>query len=234
MASKEKFISTLTRNSITNQDDRAKIDTILPRINLDMVSMAYNGSFKTNITNRNGSLMGKNISSGTVSQYNPVPYTMVFEMGIYTRYQDDMFQILEQILPYFQPHFTTKMTELYGNDIQFSREVPIILKDVSPDVSLDGDHLSTRHIEWLLTFEVNAWIYPPVANLSGEIRSVYIDFFANNKELSSPGTYYESVDTIPKDPDATKETWDGTVEQSFTHDLPIPSTPTLREEDKDG
>lgn len=231
-ASKERFVEQLTRNAITNQDDRAKLDTVLPRMNLQMVSMVYDSKRKTNITNRSLSTVGRNIASGTITQYNPVPYTLTFELGIYTRYQDDMFQILEQIVPYFQPHFNTKLIELYGNDITFERDVPIVLKDTSPDETIEGDHLSKRRIEWLLTFELNAWLYPPVAELQGEIKSVYIDFFANNIELSSNGSF-ESVDSIVTPENTTEETWTGTSEQSYSHDIEIPTTPTLRE-NKDG
>ena len=71
-ASKERFVEQLTRNAITNQDDRAKLDTVLPRMNLQMVSMVYDSKRKTNITNRSLSTVGRNIASGTITQYNPV------------------------------------------------------------------------------------------------------------------------------------------------------------------
>lgn len=228
MASKERFIEQLTRNAITNQDSRAKLDTILPRMNLDMVSMSYNRQYKTAITNSSKNSISSKGNSGTISQFNPVPYTLTFELGIYTRYQDDMFQIIEQIVPYFQPHFSTKMTELYGNDITFERIVNIVLKDASPDQNLVGGTDSIRHLEWLLTFEMVGWLYPPVANIEGEIKSVYIDFFNTTKELTAGGSF-ESVDAVIDPSDATEETWEGKSKQSYSHDLPIPDTPTLRE-----
>lgn len=230
-ASKERFMARLYRNFIDDQSNKglnavAKVETILPRINLYMVSMSYNSSYKTNTLNRSSTARVNN--TGGVTQYNPTPIKLMFEMGIYTRLQDDMFQILEQIVPYFQPHFTTTMTELYGNDITFDRDIRIVLRDTSPDETIDGDPDSRRHIEWLLTFELNGWIYPPVSDVKGEIKSVYLDFFANNKELSANGTY-ESVDIIPTSDD--ESTWDGSVKDSYTSNLPIPSTPTLREND---
>ena len=35
----------------------------------------------------------------------PVPYTIAFEVAIISKNQDDGLQIIEQILPYFQPHY---------------------------------------------------------------------------------------------------------------------------------
>ena len=37
--------------------------------------------------------------------YLPVPYNMRFELSIMTKLNDDMLQIIEQILPYFQPAY---------------------------------------------------------------------------------------------------------------------------------
>ncbi|MCY0583101.1 tail sheath stabilizer and completion protein, partial [Klebsiella pneumoniae] len=87
---------------------------------------------------------------------------MIFELGIYTRNQDDMYQIIEQIVPYFQPHFNTTITELYDKDTSFNRDVRIVLQSFSPDEAVDGDNITRRRLEWSLMFEVNGWLYPPV------------------------------------------------------------------------
>lgn len=222
-ASKERFLYNLYKNAITADGTPTKLETILPRINFQMVSMIYNADYKTNMLNRT-------TKSGTkqtgVSQYNPVPVKLTFELGVFTRLQDDMFQILEQIVPYFQPHFNTTMTELYGNDVTFDRDIRIVLKDTSPDERIEGDNISRRHLEWLLTFELNGWIYPPVTSLEGEIHAVYLDFFANEKTIGAEGNF-ESVDTIATTTDP--DNWDGSVEKSYTSNTPIPPTAVLRE-----
>ena len=37
--------------------------------------------------------------------YMPVPYNVSFELSIMSKLSDDALQILEQIVPYFQPSF---------------------------------------------------------------------------------------------------------------------------------
>lgn len=220
-ASKERFMANLNRNSINNDDDRAKIETILPRMNLHMISVVYNNDLKTNTLNRTKGAP-KNNALGTVTQYNPVPVKITYELGIYTRHQDDMFQILEQIIPYFQPHFNTTITELYDKDISFDRDIKVVLKDTSPDEQFNGDAIQRRHLEWLLTFDLNGWIYPPVDNISGEIKAVYVDFYNNSKELTSGGSF-ESVDSVGTKTDLSD------IKQSYTHDKEIPEEAVLRE-----
>lgn len=203
--SKERFMMKLgTINSVNSEQKIAKIETILPRMNLNLVDMVYNGQYKTSIQNR--VVQTKKDSINTISQYNPTPVKLIFELGIYTRHQDDMFQIIEQIFPYFQPHFNTTITELHENEIKFERDIRVVLQSTTIDETIETDNISRRRLEWNLIFEVNAWLYPPVANIEGEIRSIYLDFFANEKQLTSNGVF-ESIEYKVKPDGVSKEDW---------------------------
>ena len=41
----------------------------------------------------------------------PVPYNMDFEMNIMAKNSDDALQIVEQILPFFQPDYTVTLND---------------------------------------------------------------------------------------------------------------------------
>lgn len=221
-ASKEKFLSQLGKwTAIQSTENKAKIETVLPRMNLHLVDMQYNAMYKTSQLNRTKSYK---TPSKITSQYNPTPIKMIFELGIYTRNQDDMYQIIEQIVPYFQPHFNTTITELYDKDTSFNRDVRIVLQSFSQDEAVDGDNIARRRLEWSLMFEVNGWLYPPVAEVDGEIRTIYLDFFANSKELTPEGNF-ESVDSEVTPRDVQHENWDGSSKQTYSHDIPIPVNP---------
>ncbi|QBQ76924.1 putative tail sheath stabilizer and completion protein [Escherichia phage vB_EcoM_WFK] len=223
-ASKEHFMMKLNKwTSINSQEDVAKVETILPRINLQMVDFVYNPTFKTNILNN--SLLSKS-TKDIVDQYNPSPIKMIFELSIFTRYEDDMFQIVEQIIPYFQPHFNTTMIEQYGQDIPFERDIKVVWMAAAMDEQIDGDNLSRRRLEWSLTFEVNGWMYPPVGAAEGLIKTTYLDFHANERDLQTAARVFESVDTEIKPRDVEAQDWNGEVEQTYTHDIPIPTPPT--------
>lgn len=215
-ASKEHFMMKLNKiNSVNSTENIAKIDTILPRINLHLVDMMYNSTYKTSILNRSSI---KTKGTTNVSQYNPTPIKMIFELGIYTRTQDDMFQIVEQIVPYFQPHFNTTITELHGNEITFDRDVRIVLQSMVLDEQLEDDMTSRRRLEWSIMFEVNGWLYPPAADIKGIIKNIYLDFNAVQHELQDSydqTIYTEQVNTHVLPEDATVDSWEGEYEQEY-------------------
>lgn len=185
-ATRENFIKSLDRiNNTSTPQTKAKVETVLPRMNVQLIDMMYDATKKTS--------MLKNTSKEYLSptQYNPVPYKFMFEVGIFTRYSKDMFQIVEQILPYFQPHFTTQLTELHGNDVKIERDINIVLQGISLDESSDGAITDRRHLEWSLMFEMTGWIYPPSLTNENQIRTIYLDFFGDTKQAVDQ---FESVD----------------------------------------
>lgn len=204
-ASKERFAIKL--NSInSNVDDNgiARIEQILPRMNLSLVDMVYNPLFKTYI------------GSKKIGRNNPVPYKFMFELQIATRYEDDMLQIVEQILPYFQPNFTTKISEIYGSEPSIDRDIQITLQSVSLSEDLEGSSIERRRLQWDLVFELDGWVYPPLTELKGEIKTIYLDFHANKVELTDKNNF-ESIDFHVND--------DGTIEEGKSENIPIPKDP---------
>lgn len=221
-SSKEKFLAAMGKyNNPLSQEEVAKVETILPRMNLSLVDLQYNGIRKTSTTvaEKMSQLQSPHKS---IVQFNPVPYRLMFELGVYTRYEDDAFQIAEQILPYFQPHFNCKITELHRNEIKIDRDIKISMQSVSPDTSFEGEANQRRHIEWSFMFELQGFIYPPVDNLKGEIRTVYTDFFANTNALDKDN--FESVDSQVDPVDLPFNEWDGTqIKQTHSQNEPIPT-----------
>lgn len=226
--SKERFVQKLhtINNSSDGDPTLAKIETVLPRMNLSLVDMVYNPVFKTNITNREmmSTFNPETLRPKTTSQFNPVPYKMIYELGIYTRHEDDMLQIVEQILPYFQPNFSCKITELHTNEIKIDRDIQITIQSLSMDEDVEGDRFTRRRLEWSLIFEVDGYLYPPVKDINNEIKTVYVDFFANSHVLEPEGNF-ESVDvtTCPNPAEVTQETWNGQVKTGMSKQTPIPS-----------
>ncbi|ADI96412.1 gp15 tail sheath stabilizer and completion protein [Acinetobacter phage Ac42] len=227
--SKEHFVQKLTSkiNSINSDLDIAKVETILPRMNLHLVDIMYQPDVKTNMLNRK-LIQNPGNSSQMVSLYNPTPVKMIFELGIYTRHQNDMYQIVEQIIPYFQPHFVVKMKEISGGEapIEIERDINVVWSTTSIDENMDAGTDTRRRIEWSFIFEVTGYIYPPVAEIKGEIRTVYLDFFAN--EQSASEAVFESFDLAVDPVEIPINDWEAlnkpTVE-SMTINTRIPDPP---------
>ena len=62
------------------------------------------------------------------SQFMPVPYNMDFELLVMAKQSDDALQIVEQILPFFQPDYTITLND--NTAMGTTRDVPIVLTNV--------------------------------------------------------------------------------------------------------
>lgn len=141
-----------------NPDHDRSVATILPRIAFEMTSLMYDPSRKlpktTFIT-----LPGDTVNTkGRL--WSPVPYTMVLDMDIIVKYQEDGLQIVEQILPFFQPDLEITIFDVPGNP--FSRDVPIVLTSSSVADEYESGIDTKRIITWSLSFEAKLFLYRPV------------------------------------------------------------------------
>ena len=114
-----------------------KVAVTLPRIGFEIQNISYDASRKLNSIQKlkkvNSSAQGKTMSQ----QFMPVPYNMDFELVIMAKSSDDALQIVEQILPFFQPDYTITLND--NSSMGSSRDVPIILSGVQYEDSYDGD-----------------------------------------------------------------------------------------------
>ena len=135
--------------------------------------MTYDASRKQNTNTRN---FGQN-SSGSVAQYNPVPYNIDFSLYLYVRNIEDGTQVIEHILPYFTPDYTIKLNMI--PEMGIIKEVPVILNGVTQDITYEGDRSSDpRMIIWTLNFTVKANFYGPVSPvglIKNSITNIYND-----------------------------------------------------------
>lgn len=183
ITSKEHFVAALnTKNAA--EGGIAGVATMLPRIGIQMVAMTYDATRKTNIANRATSRKTNDDRPALNKLFNAVPYDVEFEVSIYTRHQDDAYQIIEQIVPYFQPQFNTMIKELDENEVVIDeRDIPIILETVTPEETLEGAAGEMRRIEWTLNMRLKGWLYPPTNAQYGEIRTIYLNFNDEETEV---------------------------------------------------
>ena len=122
-------------------------------------------------------------STGYTMQFVPVPYTFDYTLSIFVKYIDDGLQIMEQILPYFTPFYTVSINDFVNPEGQ-KRDVPIFLTSITSEDLYQGDVAEDRIITWTLTFTANYWVYPPVHDNTGIIKTEAINF----KDLGSGQT----------------------------------------------
>jgi hypothetical protein len=168
---KEKFLVRLRQDP--NLDQAVAIT--LPRMGFEIQSMAYAPQRKLSSTLKNVTV--KNTDDDRMNtQYVPVPYDLNILLSIFVTNADDGAQILEQILPYFRPEFTTNIRLI--PEMNITVDTPVVLQDVSIEDTYEGDFDTRRALTYNLTFNMKAYIYGPVQN-SGIIKRAVTNFFGD-------------------------------------------------------
>jgi len=105
----------------------------------------------------------------------PVPYNLDFQLYIMAKNSDDALQIVEQILPYFQPDYTLTINDMA--DMGIKRDVPIILNSITYEDDYEGDFETRRAIIYTLNFTTKFYLYGPVTD-SSVIKTAIVDQYA--------------------------------------------------------
>jgi hypothetical protein len=176
---KEKFLVRLRQDP--NLDQAVAIT--LPRMGFEITGMTYAPARKLSSTLKNVTLKSDD-NDRLKTQYVPVPYDINILLSIFVSNADDGAQILEQILPYFRPEFTTNVRLIPEMDIVV--DTPVVLQDVSIEDTYEGDFDTRRALIYNLTFSMKAYIYGPVANqgvIKRSITNIFGDVPAGSAQL---------------------------------------------------
>ena len=169
---KQKWLSRLQEDPNLNK----KVSVTLPRIGFEISGLTYDATRKQNKVMKAKKVLDGADNDQLKSGYMPVPYNVDFEMYILAKSSDDALQIVEQILPYFQPEYTVTLREIPELDI--IRDVPIVLNSISYEDDYEGDFTSRRSIIYTLSFTAKYYLYGPVTS-TNVIRTVQVDQYAN-------------------------------------------------------
>jgi len=169
---KQKFLTRLREDPNLNK----KVALTLPRIGFEISGISYDASRKLNSIQKfkktNNSEDGKTLSS----QYMPVPYNMYFELVVMAKQSDDALQIVEQILPFFQPDYTITLND--NSAMGTTRDVPIILSNVTYTDEYEGSFEDRRVLTYSLSFTAKFYLYGPVTDQK-VIKQVQVDQYTD-------------------------------------------------------
>ena len=210
---KEKFIARLDQQSdLTGSDSSVAIT--LPRMAFDITGYSYDGSRKLNKNQKITAVTTNSDTSKLNSQYMPVPYDVAFELNAFTANSDDGLQIIEQILPYFQPDYTVTMIQ--DRTMDTKRDIPFILESVDYEDSYQGTLTSLRRIIYSLKFTAKIYLYGPIST-SAVIKKVSADLYTNTSDKAPSRS--ERVTVTPNPTSADKDdTYTYTTTLDFFND----------------
>jgi hypothetical protein len=169
---KQKWLSRLTEDPNLAK----KVAVTLPRIGFEISGISYDSSRKQNKIMKVKKVVNGTDNDTLKSGFMPVPYNINFELFVMAKNSDDALQIVEQILPYFQPEYTVTLREV--PELEIIRDVPIVLNSISYEDDYEGDFTSRRSIIYTLSFTAKYYLYGPVTS-TNVIRSVQVDQYAD-------------------------------------------------------
>ena len=169
----QKFLTRLDNDpSLKN-----KVAVTLPRIGFEIANLAYDPVRKLNRVQKFKKVKSTDKNRLDV-QYMPVPYNLDFSLYVMAKNSDDALQIVEQILPYFQPDYTITLNDM--SDMGIKRDVPIILSSVNYEDSYQGNFEERRAIMYTMTFTAKFYLYGPVTS-DKVIKTVQVDQYTDSK-----------------------------------------------------
>ena len=188
----------------------------LPRMSFEFTGLTYDSSRKVTTTQ---TIAVKNPDDGTDIKkvFMPVPYNMQFELAIMCKLNDDALQLVEQILPFFQPQYnlTINLVSL----INEKKDVPVVLENITMDDQYEGDFTSRRVLLYTLRFTAKTYLFGPVTSASKDIiKTASVRYLAGGSQSTQRDVTFavqpralkdytdDVVTTISEDIDASQKT----------------------------
>ena len=204
---KEKFLARLDAQQDLTGDD-SKVAITLPRMSFEITGYNYDGTRKLNKNQKLGRVTTNADTTKLNTQYSPVPYNVNFSLNVFVANSDDGLQIIEQILPFFQPDYTVTMI-LDNTYMDTKRDIPFVLENVSYDDSYTGTLTSLRRIIYTLQFTAKIYLYGPISQ-SAVIKKVSADLY------SDTGSNSPRVERVTVQPNPTSADKDDTYTYTTT------------------
>ena len=187
-APKEKFLVRLDQQA--NLESR-EFATTLPRMGFEITGLSYDASRKLTRVQKYSKVKSGEDGEKMNYNYTPVPYNIAMNLYIFTATAEDGLQIVEQILPYFQPDYTVTINAV--PDLNIKRDIPIVLGNITYEDSYDESFTNRRAVIYTISFTAKTYLFGPMNNQK-VIKEVQTDI---GTDTDSPLTREERIVIVP-------------------------------------
>ena len=155
----------------------SKVALTLPRLGFEIQDLTYDPARKLNRVQKFKKVKSSASDSGKLdTQYMPVPYNVGIQLYAMAKQSDDALQMVEQILPYFQPDYTLTIKDM--EEMGIARDIPIVLNSIQYEDNYRGTYEERRAIIYTLDFTTKFYLYGPVTS-SKVIKTVQVDQYTD-------------------------------------------------------
>ena len=192
-APKDKFLERIRENPDLTNDTKVAIK--LPRMSFEITSFAYDATRQLTKVSNFATIGTANTNRQKF--YSPVPYSINFQLNIFAKNQDDALQIVEQILPTFNPQYSLTIKPFAVEFPTFKEDIPIIIQSVSFADDFEGAMEQRRTIVYTIDFEMKVCFYGAI-NTGNIIRKSITNVFQTKEGLSDSDIQLQRITTQPK------------------------------------
>lgn len=171
----QKFIRRLARIGTDFDANKVRIENYIPRMSFEIQNITYDPSRKLNTMNQTMLYKDQNTAK---TRYERVPYNIDLALGIMTKNTEDALQIMEQILPFFQPEYTVTMV---ANEMDPKVNIPFVFKSCTLGEGDDGSYggYDLRKLTYVsMVFTAKLYLYGPFHEQKF-IQETTTNFFGN-------------------------------------------------------
>jgi len=187
-APKEKFLVRLDQQA--NLESR-EFATTLPRMGFEITGLAYDSSRKLTRVQKYSKVKTGEDGKKMNYNYSPVPYNIAMNLYVFTATAEDGLQIIEQILPFFQPDYTVTVNVV--PELNIKRDIPIVLGNIGYEDTYDGSFTQRRAVIYTLSFTAKTYLFGPMNNQS-VIKQTQSDIYTDTDTTS---TREERIVVVP-------------------------------------
>lgn len=171
-ANRHAYIARLAANP--DLEDSVYVEQTFPRLAFEIVSITYDPNRKFNTIHRHSTDTAEN--GEKTAAYQSVAYNIDFSLTIIAKHVVDANQILEQILPYFTPSFTIKISSIPA--MGYEENIPIELNSITPSDNYEAElDMQPRQVRYDLNFTAKINFHGPV-EAAKIIRKVQVDLYS--------------------------------------------------------
>lgn len=186
-APKRKYMERLLENPDLDTD--SKVAVKLPRMSFEIISIAYDPTRQLVKTN-NVNYLGTSVNNRK-KIYTPAPYNVGFQLNIYAKSHDDALQVVEQIIPFFNPQYTLTIKPLVDFP-SLKEDVPLILNSISFSDDYEGSVDARRTIIYTLDFELKISFYG-ASSTGNIIKKAIVDLHQIDNGMKDSDQFVESI-----------------------------------------
>jgi hypothetical protein len=191
-APKMKYLERVRENAELPGDQKVALK--LPRMSFEITAIDYDTTRQLTKVSNFKAIAGSN--SSRQKFYSPVPYTIDFSLNIFAKNQDDALQIVEQILPTFNPQYTITILPFLEEYPDFKEDIPVIIQSVTFTDDYEGSYETRRTIIYTIAFQMKVSFYGPIGT-QDIVRTTTANLFDMDRLGTDSDAFLEAVTVEP-------------------------------------